>query len=71
VKSYVTGPSTKCYFDEFMFMSVSLRMIKENTSTVVSVRSVVIVRFCVRPTSERWLLKIVCVTVKRDPFDAL
>ena len=27
-------------------------------------------RFCVRPTSKRWFLKIVQVTMKRDPFDA-
>ena len=28
-------------------------------------------RFCVRPTSKRWFLKITQVTVKHDPFDAI
>ena len=27
-------------------------------------------RFCVRPTSKRWFLKKVHVTMKHDPFDA-
>jgi hypothetical protein len=28
-------------------------------------------RFCVKPTSKRWVLKIVQVTTKRDPFDSI
>ena len=28
-------------------------------------------RVCVRPTSKRWFLKIVQVTMKHDPFDAI
>ena len=37
---------------------------------VVSVRSAMVSRFCVRPTSKRWFLKVVQVTMKHDPFDA-
>ena len=46
VKLYVTGPSTKCYSDEFLFMWVLAH-------TVVSIRSVMVSRFCVRPTFKR------------------
>ena len=28
-------------------------------------------RFCVRPTSKRWFLRIVQVTMKHDPFDVM
>ena len=39
---------------------------------VVSVwRAVVSRRFCVRPTSKTWFLKIVQVTMTHDPFDAM
>jgi hypothetical protein len=39
---------------------------------VVSVRSAVVSRFCVRPTSKRWFLKKeVKVTMKHDSFDAM
>ena len=48
-KSYVTKPSTKCYFCSYG----SSHMIKENKSTVVNVQSVLISRFCVRPTPKR------------------
>ena len=27
--------------------------------------------FCVRPTSKKWFSKIVQVTMKNDPFDAM
>ena len=62
VKSYVTGPSTKCYFAESLFM----RVLTHDKPTVVSVRSVMTSRFYVRPTSKRWFLKI--VQVKHDAF---
>ena len=45
-------------------------MIKQNKSVVVSVGSAMVSRFGVRPTSKRWFLKIVRVTMKQDPFDA-
>ena len=38
---------------------------------VVNVRSAMVSRFCVRPTSKRWFLKVVQVTMKQDPFDAM
>jgi hypothetical protein len=38
---------------------------------VVSVRSAMVSRFCVGPTSKRWFLQIVQVTMKHDPFDAM
>ena len=38
---------------------------------VVSVWSVMVFRFYVRLTSKKWFLKVVRVTVKRDPFDAM
>ena len=37
----------------------------------VSVRSAMVSRFCVKPTSKRWFLKVVQVTMKHDPFDAM
>ena len=46
-------------------------MIKWNKPTVVSVRSAVVSWFGVKPTSKRWFLKIVKVTMKRDLFDAM
>ena len=56
VKPFVTGRSTKCYFNEFLFIR-SLRMIKENKPTVVSVRSVMVLRFCIGlpPRSSKWV----------------
>jgi hypothetical protein len=35
---------------------------------VVSVQSAMVSRFCVRPTSKKWFLKIVQVTMKHDPI---
>ena len=45
-------------------------MIKQNNSTVVSIQSAMISRFCIRPTSKKWFLKIIQVTMKNDPFNA-
>ena len=70
VKSYVIVLSTKCYFNEF-YSSGSSHMMKCNKSIVVRFRSAMVTRFCDRPTSKRWFLKIVQVTVKHDPFDAM
>jgi hypothetical protein len=69
VKSYVTEPSTKCSFNEFLFMLVLVH--GKNKSMVVSIRSVMVSRFCVRPISKRWFLKIILVNMKHDPFDAM
>ena len=67
VKSYVTGPSTKCCFNKFLFMWV-LTHDKIGLLTVVSVRSAMVSWYSVKSTSKRWFLKIVQVTMKRDPF---
>jgi hypothetical protein len=37
----------------------------------VSARSAMVSWFCVRLISKRWLLKIIQVIMKRDPFDAM
>ena len=44
---------------------------KWNKLTVVSVRSGMVSRFCVRPTSKRWVLEIIQVIMKHDPFDVV
>ena len=46
-------------------------MINYNKLAVVSIHSAVVSRVCVRPTSKKWVLKIVQVTMKHDPFDAI
>ena len=67
VESYVTGPSTKCYFNEFLFMRVlTYDKIKSDERSECHVS-----RFCVRLTSKRWYLKIIQVTKKHDPFDVM
>jgi hypothetical protein len=71
VKSYVTGFSTKCHFHEFLFMRGPRTRWKWNKPTVVNVRSAMVSRLCVRPTSKRWFLKIIKVTMKHDTFDAM
>ena len=38
---------------------------------VVSIRSAMVSQFCVRPASKRWVLKVVQVTMKHDPFAAM
>ena len=40
-------------------------------STIVRFRSVMVSRFYVRPTSKKWFWKIIRVTMKHDPFDAM
>ena len=38
----------------------------------VSIQSAMVSHcFCIRPTSKRWFLKIVQVTMKHDPLDAM
>ena len=62
VKSHVIAPSTKCYFKECPSKQVL-------AVAVVSVQSATVFRFCFRPTSKRWFLKIAQETMKQDPFD--
>ena len=71
VKSYVTKLSTKCLFNECFYSCRSSHMMKYNKSMLVSVRSVMVSWFCVRPTSKRWLLRIVQVTLKHYLLDAM
>jgi hypothetical protein len=67
MKSYVTGPSTKCYFHGFLTMrSPHTWWNKINQQLWVSFWSAMVSRFCVRSTSKRWFLKIIQVTVKDD-----
>ena len=54
VKSYVTGPSTKSYFKEFLFMWVFTHDII-NKSMVMSVRSAMVSWFRVESVFKRWL----------------
>ena len=42
-----------------------------NKSKVVRFRSAMVSQFCVRPTSKTWILKLVQLTMKRDPFDVI
>ena len=37
----------------------------------VSVWRAMVSEFCVRPTSKRWFLRIVQMTMKHHPFDAM
>jgi hypothetical protein len=46
-------------------------MIKYNIITVARVRSAMVSWFCVWPTSKRWFLKIVQMTMKRNPPDVM
>ena len=46
-------------------------MVKWNKTTVVNIRSATISQFCVWPTSKKWVLKIVHVTMKHGPFNAM
>ena len=71
VKSYVTGPSTKCYFNECLFMWVrTLDLIEYQQLSVFGMPWSP--GFYVKPTSKKLIfLKIVQVTMKHDPFDAM
>ena len=61
--SVVTEPQPNAILINFSSCGSS-HMIKYNKSTVVSVRSATVSWFCVRPTSKRWFLKIIQVTMK-------
>ena len=68
VKPYVTGPSTKYYFNEFLFVRVLTHDEIEwiNGCEHLECRSLPVL---VRPTSNRWFLKIFPVTMKHDPVE--
>ena len=70
VKSYVIGPSTKCYFNEFLFMWVlKHNKIEQNNGCEHSECHGLPVY--VTPTFKRWFSKIIQVTMKHDPFDVM
>jgi hypothetical protein len=72
VKSYVTMPSTKGYFNEFLFMWVLTHdKIKQTNGCECSERHGMVSRFCARLTSNRLFLKLVHATMKRDIFNAM
>ena len=37
----------------------------------VSFQSAMVSRFCIRPTSQRWILKIIQMTMNYDLFDVM
>jgi hypothetical protein len=49
----------------------SSHMINQNKSTVVSIWSAMVYQLSIRPTSKRCFLKIIQVTMKHDPLDAM
>ena len=63
-------PSSQMLFQLIPIHAGSSHMIKYNKSTVVRFWSAVVSQFLARPTSMRWFLKIIQVTMKHDPFDA-
>ena len=46
-------------------------MIQTKVLTVVNMQNAMVSWFCVKPTSKRWFVKIVQVTMKHNPYDAM
>ena len=42
-----------------------------NKPMIVSVWSAMVFQLCVEPTSKRWFLKTIQVTMKHDPFNVM
>ena len=61
VKSYVTGSLTKCYFNDIMHVLTHDKIEYVNGCERLEC---MVSRCCVRPTSKRWFLRIIQVTVK-------
>ena len=38
---------------------------------IMSIRSAMVSQFYIKPTSKRWFLKRIQVTMNHDPFDAM
>ena len=72
VKSHVTGPSTKCYFNEFLLMRV-LTHDKNRINQRLRAFGVPWSPGFVlgQPPSKKRFLNIVQVTMKHGPFDAM
>jgi hypothetical protein len=66
VKSRVIVPLNNCYFNEFLFMRGP-----RTWQNIVTQRlwDFGVSWSCIRPTSKRWFLRIVQVTMKHGPFD--
>ena len=58
------------YLIKFTEVRALKTLVSYSELKVVSVRSAMVSRFCVRPTSKMWFLKIVQVTKIHDPIDA-
>jgi hypothetical protein len=71
VKSYVTIPSTKCDFNEILLTQVLRHNKNKINQQLQAFGMPQSPGFCVRPTSKRWLLKIIQVTMKHDWFNAV
>jgi hypothetical protein len=64
VRSYVTGPSTKCYFNGFLLMRVLTHYTNRiNQWLWAYIWSAICSQFVFRLTPKRWLLKLVQVTM--------
>ena len=64
------GPQPNAISMNF-YLCGSSRMIKYNKSKVMSILSAMVSRFCVRPTSKSWFLKIIQGTMKHDAFNVM
>ena len=64
VKSYVIGPSTICYFNKIPFMHLLIRDKNRIYQWLWTSGIPCSPTLCVRPTSKRWLLKTIQVTMK-------
>ena len=49
-----------------LYSCMSSCMVKQNKPTVVNIQSAMVFRFCMRPTTKRWFLKVVQVIMKHD-----
>ena len=70
VKSYVTGPSTKCYFKKTIVHADPHTWWHRINRWFWAFRFSCSLQFCVRPPSKRWFLKILQSTMTHDPSDA-
>jgi hypothetical protein len=71
VKSYATGPSTKCYFKELMFMRILTHDKNRKNKRLWTFRVPWSPTFVLSLPVKNWVFKIVQVTMKHDPFDAM
>ena len=70
VKSSMTMPSTNTLPMNSHSHGV-LTHDKYNESMIMTFQSATVSLFCVRPTSKKWFLKAIQVTMKHDPVDTM